>query len=147
MSVLNMSFKATDVSFGKSQGEIIDLLTKYGVRDIGFGYHPEEDGKPGSIRIIFTWEENQRKEKYVMTCQYQTKKGPRGGNIGTRKEEAARALYWHIKAKLDAVTWGITDFAQEFLPYMLVENSGMTVYQYRLSTGTLLPLPAPEDTR
>lgn len=36
-----------------------------------------------------------------------------------RKRQSMRALHWHVKAKLDAVDFGLEDMVQAFMPYMI----------------------------
>ncbi len=43
-------------------------------------------------------------------------------------KQKLRALYWYLKAKVEAIQFGLVDLEQEFLPYMLTP-SGRTVFE------------------
>ena len=44
------------------------------------------------------------------------------------RKQKLRALYWYLKAKVEAIQFGLVDLEQEFLPYMLTP-SGRTVFE------------------
>ena len=58
-----------------------------------------------------------------------------------QRKQRLRALYWYLKAKVEAIQFGIIDLEQEFLPY-LITASGETVYDHLGGTNMkLLALP------
>ena len=38
---------------------------------------------------------------------------------GRKQSEALRMVFYHLKAKFDAVDWGLYSFEEEFLPYFM----------------------------
>lgn len=44
------------------------------------------------------------------------------------RKQKLRALFWYLKAKVEAIQFGLVDLEQEFLPYMLT-SSGRTVFE------------------
>jgi hypothetical protein len=58
------------------------------------------------VRIVSPWPENDEKERRRM----------------------ARVLYWHLKAKLEAVESGLLSFEEEFLPHLTLGRAGPRVW-------------------
>lgn len=48
---------------------------------------------------------------------------------------AMRALYWCLKAKVEAIQFGIVDLEQEFLPYLLDKSGEHTIYEALRESG------------
>lgn len=128
--------KNTDVSVGRSQGEIKDLLQRYGASKF---MQYEEDGM---AKIAF--EASDRRVMFELPLpsrdQFKTKKVNTGyGYVRDREmspdqqvkawEQACRqkwrALGLVIKAKLEAVESGISEFEDEFLSNIVLPNGKM----------------------
>ena len=135
------AFAATKVTFARTQDELERLLLKHEVRASRWThyaelFHEPKPGhlpapkNPGTVRFEFEWvpPEGERPLGYRFEVFYQTQYGPKSGQVGTTREQAARALYWHVKNLLDAVDFGIVEMQEAFLPYM-IGASGQTVYQ------------------
>lgn len=57
-----------------------------------------------------------------------------------QQKQNLRALYWVLKAKVEAIQFGIVEMEQEFLPYLLDKTGERTVYESLKDSGfKLLP--------
>ena len=122
------AYANTSVSLFKTQDDLERLLLRHGISASRWTHFAEADMHPGLVRFEFEWlTPNGARLGFRVDIGYQYEPGPRGGNQGTTREQAGRALYWHIKNLLEAVTFGIVDLEQAFLPYLLTA-SGQTVY-------------------
>lgn len=54
--------------------------------------------------------------------------GRGAGKAGTTRDQASRALFWHVKDLLDAVDFGIVAMEQAFLPHM-IGAGGATMWE------------------
>lgn len=143
------SFSNTKISLTKSQEDIEDLLDRVGVTGSRWSHIKENQQQktPGRIICEFAHEEY----VYRISVDYQTELGPRGGNTGTTREQAGRALYWHLKNMFDSVEYGIVTIQQAFLPYMItdrgstmaemVERQPILLKQLSSGSSTLFALP------
>jgi hypothetical protein len=125
----------TTVPVEKSRAEIESVLTKYGATH--FGYSTE----PGRATIMFICRE--RKIRFSVALPLITDKEflytehRRHRRTGTEQhkvwEQACRqrwrALLLSIKAKLEAVEAKISEFEEEFLPFIVNPENGQTVYE------------------
>lgn len=147
------AYSNTTVSLFKTQDDTERLLSKHGIAVSRWTHLAETDSSPGTVRFEFEWRRgNKAPLGFRVDLEYQYVAGPKGGNQGTTREQAGRALYWHVKNLLDAVDFGIVELEQAFLPHLLTA-SGRTVYEEvepKLeslpSIGGLLGLP-PGDSR
>lgn len=134
MSVLK-AFANTKIDSFKTQTDLENLLAKRGVRASRWTHFAEVKGVPGQMRFEFEWQPPQKIRdvarpplSFRIDIGYKGELGPQGGQRGTTREQAARALYWHVKNLLDAVDFGIVDLEQAFMPYLLL-NNGQTAYE------------------
>lgn len=110
------SYKDTSVNWGKSQAQIVKTLTYFGV---------------GDIRFTFL---NQRNE-IICEFNYPTTFNDKDVTIGVRilwplpegvsdpekaKNIASRRLFYYLKSKFDALSDSTIEFAQEFMPHLIV---------------------------
>lgn len=137
MAAILRSFSDTKVSFGSSQGKVMDLLVKHHVHQVGWEFSLEDGDAPGELGVYFALDNH----RYRVCVRFQSRKGPRGGQAGTTKEQAARALFWHLKSLFDAIDWGIVEFSQAFFAYELT-NTGATTYETYYT-----PLVGPDGQR
>lgn len=147
----------TSVTSEKSRGEIERILERYGADQFAYGW--DADAAVVAFRL------NSRQVRLVVPLP--AKNLPRfltyrrGSSLFERTEEAARALWeqecrqrWRalalvIKAKLEAVECGISDFESEFLANIMLP-SGATAGEWLKpqieqayltgKMGSLLPL-------
>ena len=110
------SYKQTAVNWGKSQAQITNVLTYYGVQEIRFTFL------------------NSRNE-VICEFNYPTRVNDKDVTIGVRilwplpsgvsdpekaKNIAHRRLYYYLKSKFDALSDSALEFAQEFMPHLIV---------------------------
>ncbi len=123
------AYSNTTVSLFKTQDDLERLLGKHGITASRWTHLAETDSTPGIVRFEFEWRrENGGQLGFRVDVSYQYVAGPKGGQRGTTREQAGRALFWHVKNLLDAVDFGIVDLEQAFLPHLLTA-SGRTVYE------------------
>lgn len=124
------AFANTTINYYKSMDECQRLLAKYGVAGTRFTNYEQQKDKAGQIIFEFNWSPggSARGNGYKVQIEYEELTGPKGGKAGITKEQAARAIFWHIKNLIEAVEFGIVDMGEAFLPYMLT-SSGQTVYE------------------
>ena len=143
----------TEVSVEKSRAELERTLTRYGAT--AFAYAMET----GRAAVMF--EMRSRRIRFIIDMprpderRFTHYKRSQYGEWFARTESAAqseweqgcrqiwRALNLVVKAKLEAVEAGISEFEEEFLAHILLPN-GSTVYEqtkegiaYAYDTGTL----------
>ena len=103
---MSKAFHDTTVNEAKTRGEIDTLLRKHSVEafrwtEMPHGMVLEFKHPDGSFAIgaDFAVGDAKRPEQ--------------------RRRQVLRALHWHIKAKFDAIDFGLEDMAKAFLPYMI----------------------------
>ena len=62
-----------------------------------------------------------------------------------QRKQILRALYWFLKAKIEAIQFGLVELEQEFLPYLLT-SEGRTVFEHIGGVNMAL-LPPPSEGR
>lgn len=136
MTALNMAFTATTVSLDKSLGEIDRLLVAHGVTENRYTHmkprDPNADGEDGQGRIVYEFlypidgDPFNRAGVRVAVIYQPVIERPNHRNRlrtpkGTTPQQAARALYWYLKAKFDAIDWGIEEFRVAFMPHLVTQ--------------------------
>lgn len=135
------SYANTNVSVGKTKEQIETLLQRVGA--VGFQWNsglPElrdSENACGFEQITAGIRWHNRDLAFRLRIEF----------IGERrKRQCLRALYWYLKAKVEAIEFGIVDLEQEFMPYILAP-SGETLYdELGVSVMRLLP-PSKEGPR
>lgn len=144
------AYANTTVTLFKTQDDLEKLLVRHGISASRWTHLTETD-EPGLVRFEFEWERDGRPLGFRIDVQYQYVRGPKGGNSGTTREQAGRALFWHVKNLLEAVAFGIVDMEQAFLPHLLTA-SGTTLYDEvkpriaDIDVRRLLSAPTPEES-
>jgi len=131
MGKLPSSYRSTTVHWGKSQANIMRLLSKHGVLD-----------------TRFTMLESRREVicEFNYPCQIESKNVNLGVRIqvplpdegrnrdGDRiKNQAHRALFYYLKTKFEALDFGLVEFIQEFLPHLtLIDKQGRQATMYQM---------------
>lgn len=131
------SYVHTSVSAGRSKENIELLLRRVGA--IGFRWDSglpglDSEGASGFEQLAARIKWHGHDLAFRLRIEYANDRGQR---------QNLRALYWYLKAKIEAIEFGIVDLEQEFLPYMLAP-SGQTMYD-ELGGSEVLMLSAPED--
>lgn len=98
------AYQQTRVSPYRSQEVVEKLLRKHGVDGVRW------TSLTGTVGLEF---------------RLPTEHGPVGFSISIEygadklRPQYMRALYWYIKAKLEAIEFGLVDFEREFLPFLI----------------------------
>lgn len=107
-------YQDTQVSWPRSQAEIVKALSKRGIYQTRFTnledkfavefLAPQKEGKPIGVRILvpisYEGDDQEKREKELMRLH--------------------RVLFYHIKAKFVAIESGLTEFMEEFMPHLIV---------------------------
>jgi len=110
----NYAYKSTSVNWAKSQSTIVKMLVQKGIYQTRFTnlenkfviefLAPQEEGKPIGVRIIvpshYKGESEDKKQKELNRMH--------------------RVLFYHLKAKFVAIDSGLTEFAEEFMPHLII---------------------------
>lgn len=122
------SYAQTNVSPGQSRDVIERLLERIGVDAFRWTTIGNKEG------IEFRWPRpDETPISYRLVIQFDT---PR------RRAQMLRALYWYLKAKIEAIEFGLLDTEQAFLPHMLTRG-GETIYD-RIQAGHIESLVGPD---
>lgn len=131
-----MYAKDTTVSVEKSKGEIEKLITKYGASQFISGWSGAEavvgfsmKGRMVKFHLPLP-DKNDKRFRHTETGRWRTP-GTKSDKLAEQAWEQEvrskwRALFLVIRAKLEAVESGITDFEREFLAHIVLPN-GSTV--------------------
>lgn len=124
----------TSVTAEKSRGEIERTLERYGASGFMYGW----EGRQATV--MFKMAGRMIKFMLELPDQRDFALTPTGKERSSKAQEKVweqamrqrwRALALVIKAKLEAVEAGITEFEEEFLPHIVLPN-GQTVGQFML---------------
>lgn len=117
------AFTSSKVSVANTWTHLRSLLQKHGVTQ----QQVTESGTAteGTLALAFLHGEGTTQRGVRITVAYETKRGPKGGRVGSDDKMAARALFWFVKAKFDSIDYGIEEFDVAFMPHLLT-NRGMT---------------------
>lgn len=132
------SYANTSVGAGRSKEQIEKLLHKVGAVgfrwDSGLPQLRDSENAVGFEQLTAALSWNDRKLAFRLRIEYASDK---------QQRQNLRALYWYLKAKIEAIEFGIVDLEQEFMPYMLAQ-SGRTLYDELGGVNTRLLLEAGE---
>lgn len=132
------SYVNTKVGAGRSKEQIEALLHKVGAVgfrwDSGLPQLRDSENAVGFEQLTAGLEWNERKLAFRLRIEYATPQ---------QQRQNLRALYWYLKAKIEAIEFGIVDLEQEFMPYLLAQ-SGRTLYDELGGADTKL-LAAPRE--
>ena len=103
------AYKGTEVPVDRTMGKIKDMLYAHGAVEILVGEAPEHD----TIQIMFArrfkFEDEVVKQPLMISVKFK----------GRKPAEAMRMLYYYLKAKFDAIDWGLVSMEEAFLPYFM----------------------------
>jgi hypothetical protein len=130
------SYKNTKVHWGKSQAKIMQLLSKQGIVDVRFTMLES--------RNIFVCEFNKTIEDKSAGVRIQIPI-PDAKDREQVKNQIHRALFYYLKSKFEAMDFGLVEFLQEFMPFLVIQNKAgrqltmgeaiLPQYQKNLKTG------------
>lgn len=132
------SYAHTSVGAGRTKEQIESLLKRVGAVgfrwDSGLPQLRDSENSCGfeQLSAMIRWHD--RKLAFRLRIEY----------IDDRQQrQNLRALYWYLKAKIEAIEFGIVDLEQEFMPYLLAA-SGQTLYDELGGAGMRL-LSSPQE--
>lgn len=113
------AYTNTPVPVEKSHGQIRQLLAKHSVKAIRFTSFP-------SYALLEYVREVQKGQfipyQIQIVPKFSSYKSGAGG-VDQAEKQVWRVAYWWLKSKLEAIEFGLVEFEQEFLPYMLLQDS------------------------
>lgn len=112
------AYKATDVHWGKTQTQIMQMLAELGIEQIRFTSLPDrfalefvaketEQSIPRGVRIVVPLKTRPDDEAKKRNRELNT---------------IHRILYNHLKAKFVAIGTGVTEFEQEFMAHLMIKD-------------------------
>jgi len=114
----------TTVHYAKTQGEIIELFDKYGIKDIRF----TSLGSQGQLILEFTNMVEIQKQLVPASVRIVIP------NITEKnRNQLHRALFYYLKSKMEALSFEFVEFVKEFFPYLVTRDSSgrpSTIYEY-----------------
>lgn len=126
------AYKTTRVNWARTQGQIVELLEKKGIKDVQFTFLSAEKAKQNKIIT--------EEGSSVLDTRFIIPYPPRG--IGVRilvpniteqiRNQMHRLLLWYLKSKFEAVESGLVEVIQEFLPHLIIQDKEgrmATMYQ------------------
>ena len=125
------SYANTSVSAGRTKEQIEKLLDKVGATGFRWDSTRPNGDLCGFEQITAGLEWNDKKVAFQLRITYEDER---------KQRQNLRALYRYLKAKIEAIEFGIVDL--EFLPYLLA-SSGRTMYD-ELGGPRLRLLTTPE---
>lgn len=126
------SFTETGVSKEKTQEQMEVILAKHNIRASQWRHIREDEvaGLPGRLMLEFPWQNGEGIVlDFRVEVEYKAERGPKGGQIGTTVNQAARAIYWFVDMLFKAVEWGIVEDIGEAFFSKIVTDDGHTLYQ------------------
>jgi len=123
------SYRDTSVPTQRSLGHIRDILRQFGVETQGVS--TAEDADQAITEIKFVYEER----TYSITLLL--------GVDPKDQRQKLRVIYWHIKALLEAIAFGVVSAEEALLPYAEISDGagGRTTVGKALSAGRAGELP------
>lgn len=117
---MTTAYEDTSVAAEKSKGQIEKLLKKFNVRAIRFTSYP-------SYALLEFVREAGDKEfvPYRLTVKPKVRDWARNtsSELDRAERQVWRVVYWWLKSKLEAIEFGLVEFEQDFLPYILLTDS------------------------
>ncbi len=113
----SLPYKATTIERGKTFGAIIGLLETHGIQDYQWTKYQGTDQLAFPLKV----ERKGMEQKFLVKLtvpklMYPKKKGRYGPTTLTYLENVSwRIFWWHLKSKLEAIEYGISDEVKEFM--------------------------------
>jgi len=148
-----LPYKNTTISKGKTYGEIIGLLETHEIKDYQWTRFQETDQLAFPITIERNGAEISFLVKLTVPKLYYLKRVGRGRNSPKKnvylEEVSWRIFWWHLKSKLEAIKYGISDEIREFMyniNYQLPDGNEINLGQILIDNAeNLNKLAALED--
>jgi len=115
----NLPYKNTKVTRAKTYGDIIGLLESHGIKDYRFTRYQGQDVLEFPLEV----KRNDMVQKFAVRLTvpklFYTKKMGRAKNAPKKQvyleNVSWRIFWWHLKSKLEAIQYGISDEVKEFM--------------------------------
>ncbi len=112
------AYDNTQVPTSRSKEQIEQLLKKFNVEATRF------TSLPSYATMEFVRKVGDKRMPYRIMVKPKIEKGL---SIDRAERQVWRVAYWWLKSKLEAIEFGLVEFEQDFLPYMLVAADDRTV--------------------
>lgn len=119
---MGAAYEETSVLVDKSKTQIEKLLKKFNVKAIRFTSYPSY----GLLEFVREVGDKQF-IPYRLTVKPKVREWARNSSseLDRAERQVWRVVYWWLKTKLEAIDFGLVEFEQDFLPYMmLTDNQG-----------------------
>jgi len=114
-----LPYKNTSISRAKTYGDIIGLLESHGIKDYRWTRLNDTDILEFPIRIIRDDVEQTLAVRLTVPKLYYLKRIGRSRNSPKKQvyleNVSWRIFWWHLKSKLEAIEYGVSDEVQEFM--------------------------------
>lgn len=116
---MRKAYEDTEVAAAKSKEKIEALLKKHDVVAIRFTSYP------AFAELAFVHKKENALIPYRVIVTPKLKKLSRSidEELNRAERQVWRVAYWWLKSKFEAVDFGLVEFEQELLPYMLVSDN------------------------
>jgi len=112
------AYEETSVSVETSQAQIRKLLQKFGVERMRYTSLPSE------ALLEFVRMDKGKAIPYRITIRPKLKYGRNvDKDLDRAERQVWRVVMWWLKAKLEAIEFGLLEFEREMLPFMLISDS------------------------
>jgi hypothetical protein len=121
--VKSRPYADTSVSVDRSMAAVRQILQGNGIES--FAFHERTD----SAGLVFYW------RNLAVRLRVPVEPG-----IPQEQRRVWRVIYWLLKSRFEAVEAGAETFEQAFLPHLMDQASGTTVYEAMTTTGAIRAL-------
>jgi len=121
------SYQKTSVHWGKSQADISKVLTKHGIQDTRFTFLQSRNELICEFDFPTKIEEKDIKIGVRILLPI-----PKAKDLEQAKNQIHRALFYYLKTKFEALSFGLVEFTQEFMPHLVIfdkQGHSRTLYQ------------------
>lgn len=155
-----MAYESTSVPVERSQGQIRQLLAKFGVQRLAFGEERDEVGQRWAavsfvhntrgvrMRVPLKLVNEREVSQKYSRARTKTRDEIRDMLYEQEEKRIWRVLAWNLKARLVAVNEDVETFEEAFLAHLLDDRTGRTIYEQLAEDGRvelsapLLALPS-----
>jgi len=151
----NLPYKTTTITRAKTYGEIIGLLETHGIKDYQWTRYQDTDQLAFPIKIKRDDVEAGFLVKLTVPRLMYAKRQGRGKHASKKliylENVSWRIFWWHLKSRLEAIQYGVSDEVQEFMyhiNYQLPDGGEVNIGQALTENlQNLNKLTALEDRR
>jgi hypothetical protein len=113
-------YDRTPVAVEASQRQIKKLLEKFNVKAVRFTSFPSY-----ALLEFLREVEDKKYVPYRVTVKPQVRDWAKNtsSELDRAERQVWRVVYFWLKSKLEAIEFGLVEFEQDFLPYMLIQDN------------------------